>query len=113
MPWAWILGAALLAVVLVSAAQYCAATKQYRPLSQRQPERRSQAAPELGMEAINMQEVHRAQRRNQSLERAPASWTRNRDANSATDIQPLADDETYSARFYAAFQSKKKKDRKQ
>lgn len=113
MPWQWIVGAALLAVVVISVQQYRAARGTYRPLSQRQPQRRATSAPELGMEAIDMAEIHRTQRRNESLERANTNWTRRRDATSAadTDIQPLADDETYSARYYAAFHSKKNKDR--
>jgi len=113
MPWLWILGAAVLAVIVISVQQYRAARSIYRPLSARQPERRTRPAPELGMEAIDMAEIHRTQRRNESLERANTNWTRRRDATSAaeTDIQPLADDETYSARYYALFQSKKHKDR--
>lgn len=115
MSWELIVGAIVAGVVGVSILQYRAASGQYRPLSQRQPKRRVVEKPELGMEAINMDEVHRTQRRNESFERANTNWTRRRDATSAadTDIQPLADDETYSARFHAAFNSKKNKDRSQ
>lgn len=110
--WLYALGAALLAVVVISALQYRAARGVYRPLSTRQPERRGGGKPELGMEAIDMAAVRQTQRRNESLERAHTTLTR-RGSAAETDIAPLADDETYSARYHAAFHSKKNKDRSQ
>lgn len=109
MSWQWILGAALLGVVVISVLQYRAARGHYRPLSTRQPERRAPGKPELGMEAIDMAEINRTQRRNESLERAHTNWTRRGSGTNAaeTDIQPLADDETYAKRFHTAFMKNK------
>ncbi len=111
--WLWMLGGALIIVVYISVMQYRAASKTYVSLSQRQPAHRTAGLnPELGLEEIDMNEVRRTQRRNESLERAHTNWTQKRSATSAadTDIQPMADDETYSARYHAAFNEKKNKD---
>lgn len=100
--------------IALSIVQYRETRGQYRPLSHRQPERRAKNDRELGLEAINMDEVHRTQRRNESLERANTNWTDKRNMTQAadTDIQPLADDETYSTRYHAAFHKDKSKDPK-
>ena len=116
MPWLWVLGGALACVVVICMQQYRAARGVYRPLSRRQPARRTNDTPDLGLEAIDMDAVKRTQRRNESLERGQTNWSRGYSATSAadTDVQPLCDDETYSARYHAAFHSRKKnKDRSQ
>ncbi len=110
--WLWILGAALLVVVAIAAMQYRAAAGRHVPLSARQPARRTPAGqkPPLGHEALDMTDVLRTQRRHQGLERSTSFLGA---AEEAPDlINPdglsLPDDETYSARYHAAFQAKKK-----
>lgn len=99
----------LTAAAAICAVQYRAATRVHRPLSQRQPTRATPRETPLGMEAIDMAEITRTNRRNESLERAHTNWTsRDRSMAAATDVQPLADDETYAARFHAAFIKYKK-----
>ena len=82
-----------------------------RPLSARQPERREQDVP-LGMEALDLDEVSRTNRLNESLERGQTNWLTRTGffGRPDTDVQPLADDETYAARYYNAFQKDKIKD---
>lgn len=109
MAWEWILGAALVAVAGIAALQYRTARGQHRPLAQRQPQRQTPNTPDLGMEAIDMAEIRRTQSRNDSLERPQTLWgfgqgTRN---TASTNVQPLADDETYAKRFHAAFMKNK------
>ncbi|MEM6889452.1 MAG: hypothetical protein AAF636_15090 [Pseudomonadota bacterium] len=84
-----------------------------RPLSAYQPqvpEPRETVA--LGLEAIDMQLVKNVQKRNFALERVSAfrvpsrrriSFLENVDA----EVSPLADDETYAARYHSAFIEKK------
>ncbi len=82
-----------------------------RPLSARQPERREPDVP-LGMEALDLDEVSRTNRLNESLERGQTNWLTRTGffGRPDTDIQPLADDETYAARYYNAFQKDNIKD---
>lgn len=112
MSWGWIIGIALVAVVGISYAQYRAQAGTYRSLSSRQPERAESGPRPLGTEALDLEAVQRTQRRNESLERAHTSLTRRKGRFSSlesadTDIQPMADDETYARRFHAAFQRNK------
>lgn len=111
--WGWIIGIAFVAVVGISIAQYRAQASTYRSLSSRQPERMQAGPRPLGTEALDLEAVQRTQRRNESLERAHTSLTRGRGISSlesaGTDVQPLADDETYARRFHAAFQRNKDK----
>ena len=106
--WTWaalgLLG--LLAVVL--AGQYRAARRVYRPLASRQPERQRREVP-LGYEGLDMDEVSRTTRRNESLERGQTNWLSNKGffGRPDTNVTPLADDETYAARYYDAFQKDK------
>lgn len=105
MNWTLILGAVCVGVVAIAALQYRATRGQYRPLSTHQPQRRESNTPELGMEAIDMAEIQRTQRRNESLERTNKIWTRQGDATNGVDVNvaALPDDETYARRFYTAF----------
>ena len=110
--WLWTfgaIGAGVVAVIFI--AQYRAAQGTHRPLSQRQPAQREQNVP-LGMEAIDMESLSAANRRNESLERGQTNWLRKGGFFGAadTDVAPWADDETYAARFHAAFQNKNSKD---
>ena len=109
--WVWVLGAALVAVAGIALSRYRAATPQHRPLASRQPARRETTVP-LGMEAMDLTEISRTNRRNESLERGQTNWL-NRSGffgRTDTDVAPLADDETYAARYYDAFQKTKTKD---
>ncbi|KEJ90252.1 hypothetical protein DSW25_08645 [Sulfitobacter donghicola DSW-25 = KCTC 12864 = JCM 14565] len=110
----------VLAVVVISAAQYRAANRSYVPLSQRQPERRREAAQKtpLGYEALDMSGVHRAQRMNQGLERSTILSPRlfGKKGSELDDIidpegLSLPDNETYSARYHAAFHKDTNKDK--
>lgn len=109
MDWRLILGAALLGVLVVIAQQYRAARGTYRPLSRRQPQRRVANTPELGMEAIDMTEVRRTQRSNESLERVNDPWSQRRGGSRTVDtsVDAMPDDETYAKRFHAAFMKNK------
>ncbi|WP_432816823.1 hypothetical protein [Sulfitobacter sp. JB4-11] len=83
-------------------------------MSSRQPARPDRANRPLGTEALDLDAVRRTQRRNESLERAHTSWTGRRGKltgteSADTDIEPLADDETYARRYHAAFQRNKDK----
>ncbi|MFC6584381.1 hypothetical protein [Sulfitobacter aestuariivivens] len=54
--------------------------------------------------------VNKVTRRNEALERGHTNWTRKSSTQTdvaETDIQPLADDETYATRFHAAFMKNK------
>lgn len=105
MDWLWIAGAAFSGIAAIVVWQYLSVRGTYRPLASRQPQMDAPEAPELGMEAIDMAEIHRTQRSNESLERTSNIWTR----RSASDlkIKPMADDETYAQRFHAAFMKNK------
>ena len=104
-----ILGAAVVAICAIGVLQYNARRGTYRPLSSRQPAQRQQQAPELGMEAIDMAEIRRTQRSNESLERTNNIWSQRNGAAGGLDIKidGLTDDETYARRFHAAFMKNK------
>ncbi|MFK7762796.1 MAG: hypothetical protein AB8B62_06005 [Roseobacter sp.] len=85
-----------------------------RPLAQRQPKsvRATGESVPLGLEAIDMSVVDSTNRRNASLERVSTffsakghlgSFTKNADSH----VTPLADDETYAARYHRAYNQKK------
>ena len=106
--WSWLLLAVLAGLGLVLWAQYRAASRVHRPLASRQPERRTREVP-LGYEGLDLEEVSRANRRNESLERGQTNWLSNKGffGRPDTEVLPLADDETYAARYHAAFQKDK------
>ncbi|MFT6673996.1 MAG: hypothetical protein ACJAVM_000167 [Sulfitobacter sp.] len=112
--WVWIMAGIIAGVAVIGYGQYQRQKGQYRPMSQRQPARRTSDKTPLGMEALDLAAVARTTRRNESLERGHTNWTRKGSgflsASAETDIQPLADDETYAARFHTAFQKDKTKD---
>ena len=105
-----ILGAIVACGVVISAAQYRAAKGQYRRLSSRQPVLPTDQKPELGMEAIDMAQIRRAQRSNDSLERVNNIWTKRGSLTSdvSTSVDAMPDDETYARRYHAAFHKKNK-----
>ncbi len=113
--WVWVFGAVLLGVIVACVSQYRAANRSYVPLSQRQPARRgSNSETPLGHEALDMTGVYRTQRIHQGLERSTLPMPRlfkRKDTPEIDIINPeglaLPDDETYSARFHAAFQKDK------
>ncbi len=109
--WVWVLGAALVAVAGIALSQYRAAGARHRPLASRQPERRQSTVP-LGMEAMDLDQISRTNRRNESLERGQTNWLSRSGffGRADSDVAPLADDETYAARYYDAFQKTKPKD---
>lgn len=109
--WIWLLSLLIAAGALVAFYQYRAQARIYRPLASRQPERRVRDVP-LGYEGLDLDEVSRANRRNESLERGQTNWLGRSGffGRTDTEIEPLADDETYAARFHAAFQQEKHKD---
>lgn len=117
--WQWMLGAAVLGVAGIALAQYRAASRHYVPLSRRQPARpHTDAQVPLGHEALDMSGVLRTQRLHQGLERTTSLYRGMGSAGKGIDlIDPqglsLPDDETYSARYHAAFQTRKHKDRSQ
>ena len=104
-----VLGLACLGVLAVVARQYMAARGQYRPLTNRQPARTDKHTPELGMEAIDMAEIRRTQRNNDSLERVTHLWGRKSGLSGGIDISvdAMPDDETYARRYHAAFKKQK------
>ena len=108
--WGWIILGVVGAVAVISVAQYRANAGTYRPLSSRQPPRPAARKTPLGMEAIDMGEITRTNRRNESLERAHTNWTQKRDqtAAAATQVDPMPDDETYAAHYHRAFIKDKK-----
>ena len=82
-----------------------------RPLAQRQPTFEKMDDVPLGMEAIDMSVVDAANRRNASLERVNTFFAPKRSMGSflehaETRISPLADDETYAARYHRAYNKK-------
>ena len=109
--WPWIIGAAVAVLAVILIGQYRTARSTHIPLSQRQPERQTREVP-LGMEGLDLEEVSRANRRNESLERGQTNWLSQKGffGRPDTDVQPLATDETYARRFHAAFQKDKSKD---
>ena len=50
-----------------------------------------------------MSVVNAANRRNESLDRGQTNWTNRGHMAAATDVAPMPDDQTYAARFHAAF----------
>ncbi|KIN77376.1 hypothetical protein C8N31_103218 [Sulfitobacter mediterraneus] len=112
--WVWIIGTIVAVVAVISYGQYRTQKGTYRPLSSRQPARRAEEKTPLGMEALDMRIVSSATRRNESLERGQTNWTRKGfgffTTSADTDIEPLADDETYAARYHTAFQKDQTKD---
>ncbi len=109
--WGWLLILAFGAVAVIATLQYRAANGTYRPLTSRQPKRLERDVP-LGMEGLDLDEVSRTNRRNESLERGQTNWLTNAGffGRPDTDVPPLADDETYATRFHAAFHNEKSKD---
>ena len=107
----WLAALICVAIAAIAAVQYRANRAEYRPLASRQPERRTQDVP-LGMEGLDLDEISRTNRRNESLERGQMNWLSKTGffGRPDTDVPPLADDETYAARFYDAFQKDKAKD---
>ncbi len=108
----WLLFALGCAGVAVFFARRRRPARPYQRLASRQPERAATEDRPLGTEALDLDAVRRAQRRNESLERAHTNWTRGRSgilgaAAADTHIAPLADDETYAKRFHAAYMNKK------
>jgi len=108
--WILVLGAIIACVIAISALQYRAAKGQYRPLASRQPARPVQQKPGLGMEAIDMNEIRRTQRSNDSFERVNNIWTKRGSITSdvSTSVDAMPDDETYARRYHAAFHNKNK-----
>lgn len=109
----WVFGTIAVLFVALCVRQYRAAQGVYRPLTTRQPERRDRAVP-LGMEATDLDHIRATTRRNESLERSSTSWTTRKGTflagSTDTDVAPLSDDQTYAARFHAAFHKDKSKD---
>ncbi len=105
-----VLGATVACVIAISAMQYRSAKGRYRPLASRQPTRTVEQKPELGMEAIDMTEIRRTQRSNDSLERVNNIWTKRGSITSdvSTSVDAMPDDETYARRYHAAFHKKNK-----
>ncbi|MEM6940603.1 MAG: hypothetical protein AAF943_11645 [Pseudomonadota bacterium] len=101
----------LVALTAVCIAQYLRAQRIHRPLAQRQPTRQTQDVP-LGMEALDLDEVSRTNRRNESLERGQTNWLHRGGfyGRPDSDVLPLADDETYAARYHRAFAKSTKED---
>ncbi|MFK7876738.1 MAG: hypothetical protein AB8B71_13320 [Paracoccaceae bacterium] len=93
------------------------ARRTYVPLAARRPDLNvhgaNSAAPRvvpLGMEALDLDLVEKAARRNDALERvAGAGWTGNNatQENRATYVRPMPQDETYAAAYHAACNTKK------
>ncbi|KNG92998.1 hypothetical protein [Pseudaestuariivita atlantica] len=78
-----------------------------RPLSYRQPQMGRDAEVPLGMEALDMTEVDRVNRRNDALERVTLAgknrFGRSFTQNAASRIDPMPDDETYAAEYHRRF----------
>jgi len=114
--WMWVAGAVGMGIAVIAVAQYRAASRHHVPLSHRQPQRHKQDRDvPLGHEALDMTEVLRTQRLHQGLERTTTFYRGLGGGGHAPSlIDPegpsLPDDETYSARYHAAFQTRKHKD---
>ena len=109
--WGWIIGGVVGGIALIAYVQHRAQAGIYRPLASRQPERPKTQDVPLGMEAIDMTQVNNVARRNESLERAHTNWTNRGGLRASTDVPPMADDETYAAKYHAAFLKDKPKGR--
>mmetsp|Transcript_21150 Transcript_21150/g.33932 ORF Transcript_21150/g.33932 Transcript_21150/m.33932 type:complete len:102 (+) Transcript_21150:278-583(+) len=86
--------------------------KPRRPLAARRPGRdemgQVRTVP-LGMEATDLGLVNNVARQNDALERATPVGARRGGsfaARASTDIDPMPEDETYSARYHRAYQQK-------
>jgi hypothetical protein len=110
----WFLGLGAALFVALCVRQYRAQRGVYRPLTSRQPERQDTNEVPLGMEALDLGHIRATTRRNESLERGNTSWTTRKGkflgGTADTDVAPLSDDETYAARYHAAFHNSKSKD---
>tara|TARA_R110002110_G_scaffold130063_7_gene310380 strand:+ start:1899 stop:2240 length:342 start_codon:yes stop_codon:yes gene_type:complete len=110
----WLISALIAGGTLVAYLQHRSRRGVYRPLAERQPQAPAQQDVPLGLEAVDLDYVARTTRRNESLERATTNWMRKGSgllgAAAETAISPLADDETYAARYHAAFQKNSSKD---
>lgn len=106
--WLWIIGGVVGLIALIGCFQYRARSGTYTSLSSRQPARRPHRSVPLGMEATDMNVVNDANRRNESLERGQTNWMNRGAMEAATDVPPMADDETYAKRFHTAFIKDKK-----
>jgi hypothetical protein len=110
----WFLGIGSVLIVGLCVRQYRAHDGVYRSLSSRQPDRRGSGETPLGMEALDLNHIRATTRRNESLERGNNSWTTRKGSflggSADTDVAPLSDDETYAARYHAAFHNNKSKD---
>lgn len=110
----WFLGIIGVGFAAICLQQYRGQKGMYRPLAQRQPERPDTRTVPLGMEELDLDHIRATTRRNESLERGNTNWTSRKGgflAGSAdTDVAPLSDDETYAARYHAAFLKAKTKD---
>lgn len=114
--WLWLLGGLVTGIAAIGWLQHRAQRGIYRPLSTRQPPRPEKQKTPLGMEAIDLEAVARTTRKNESLERGTTNWIRARTGlfggHAEITVEPLADDETYAARYHAAFQKDRSKDTK-
>lgn len=114
----WIIGSVILGVFAIAFLQHLTTRGVYRPLSSRMPSRERNSATDasvpLGMEAIDLNTVRRASRRNESLERSTSGFSTGSGLlpgrAAADSIEPMADDETYAKRYYSAFIKEKTKD---
>lgn len=111
MMWIWLLIVVVAGVGGIAVLQYRAQKSTYKSLASRQPARQARDVP-LGMEATDLEAVSRTNRRNESLERGQTNWLSSRGffGRADTDAAPLADDETYAARYHTAFHTSKTKD---
>ncbi|MCX7560029.1 hypothetical protein OS190_10665 [Sulfitobacter sp. F26204] len=109
--WVGLLIMVVIGVVAIASLQFRAQRSTYKPLASRQPARRQSDVP-LGMEATDLDAVSRTNRRNESLERGQTNWLTAKGffGRADTEVAPLADDETYAARFHTAFHTTKSKD---
>lgn len=83
-----------------------------RPLAQRQPPSARDRSTPLGLEAVDMSVVDSVNRTNASLERVSTFFGARRGIGSFLEkaenhVTPLADDETYAARYHRAYNQKK------
>lgn len=111
--WIWLLALVVAGVGITGFLQYRAQRSTYRSLAGRQPPRRTSDVP-LGMEATDLDAVSRTNRRNESLERGQTNWLTSKGVfgRADTDVPPLADDETYAARYHDAFHTPQSKSSK-
>jgi hypothetical protein len=110
----WIIGGLAALFLVLCIRHFRTQNGVYRPLSSRQPERSNTKDVPLGMEAMDLKHIRSTVRQNESLERGNTSWTLRKGGfipgAADTDVDPLSDDETYAARYHAAFHNTKSKD---